>query len=148
MMVIQRNKKDGVKTFNKKWKDYEEGFGDLSGDKLVWTRGIKSLHRDWPWELRIDFQFENKIWSHLHYKQFKVGSSSVEYPLTIGGFTGITPEDPFVTHSLNNMKFTTTDNDNDRAGGNCTANHYDGWWHNNCFHIDPNYQSLRLANGS
>ena len=32
-MVIQRNKKDGVNTFNKKWKDFE-GFGDLSGDKL------------------------------------------------------------------------------------------------------------------
>ena len=30
-MVIQRNIKNGVKTFDKKWKDFEEGFGDLTG---------------------------------------------------------------------------------------------------------------------
>ena len=93
---------------------HEEGFGDLNGDKL-WYR-LKALNcftETGQWELRIDFQFDNKTWSHLHYKQFKVGSSSAEHPLTIGGFTGITPTDPFVTSPLNNMKFTTTDNDND-----------------------------------
>ena len=68
-MVIQRNKKDGVKTFKKKWKDYEEGFGDLNGDKLWY--GLKALNcftETGQWELRIDFQFENKTWSHLYYK--------------------------------------------------------------------------------
>ena len=136
-MVIQRNKKDGVKTFNKKWKDYEEGFGDLSGDKLWY--GLKALNcftETGQWELRIDFQFDNKTWSHLHYKQFKVGSSSAEYPLTIGGFTGITT-DPFVTHPLNGMRFTTIDNDNDQSRGNCAGQ---GWWHNDCYHIAPNRQ--------
>ena len=141
-MVIQRNKKDGVKTFNKKkWKDYEEGFGDLNGDKLWY--GLKALNcftETGQWELRIDFQFENKTWSHLHYKQFKVGSSSAEYTLTIGGFTGITPTDPFLTHPLNNMKFTTIDNDNDQNGGNCAASSTGGWWHNSCAHIYPNRQ--------
>ena len=139
-MVIQRNKKDGVKTFDKKWKDFEEGFGELNGDKMWY--GLKALNcftETGQWELRIDFQFVNKTWSHLHYKQFKVGSSSDEYPLTIGGFTGITPEDPFVTHPLNNMKFTTSDNDNDQNSGNCAVSR-GGWWHNNCFHIGPNYQ--------
>ena len=138
-MVIQRNIKDGVKTFNKTWKDYEEGFGDLNGDKLWY--GLKSLScftETGQWELRIDFQFENKTWSHLHYKQFKVGSSSAEYPLTIGGFTGITT-DPFVTHPLNKVRFSTPDNDNDQGGGNCAASR-GGWWYNSCAHIYPNYQ--------
>ena len=138
-MVMQRNKKDGVNMFNKKWKDFKEGFGDLNGDKLWY--GLKALNcftKTGQRELRIDFQFENKTWSHLHYKQFKVGSSSAEYPLTIGGFTGITT-DPFVTHSLKNMKFTTIDNDNDQRGGNC-ANSRSGWWYNNCAHIKPNNQ--------
>ena len=128
-----------MKTFNKKWKDYEEGFGDLNGDKLWY--GLKALNcftETGQWELRIDFQFDNKTWSHLHYKQFKVGSSSAEYPLTIGGFTGITPTDPFVTHLLNGMRFSTLDNDNDQ-GGNCAARD-SGWWNNNCFHINPNRQ--------
>ena len=34
--------------------------------------------------------------SYLHYNTFSVGTESEEYPLTIGGFTGITPTDPFV----------------------------------------------------
>ena len=141
-MVIQRNKKDGVKTFNTKWKDFEEGFGDLNEDKMWY--GLKALNcftETGEWEFRIDFQFENKTWSHLHYKQFKVESSSAEYPLTIGGFTGITPTDPFVTHPLNSMRFSTSDNDNDQnIGGNCAASYSNGWWYNNCFHIGPNYQ--------
>ena len=139
-MVIQRNKKDGVETFNKKWKDFEEGFGHLNGDKLWY--GLKALNcftENGQWKLRIDLQFENKTWSHLHYKQFKVGNTSAEYPLTIGGFTGITT-DPFVTNQpLNGMKFTTVDNDNDqRSGSNCAS--HDGWWHNDCSHINLNYQ--------
>ena len=104
--------------------------------------GLKALNcftETGQWELRIDFQFENKTWSHLHYKQFKVGSSSAEYPLTIGGFTGITTN-PFVTHPLNNMKFSTSDNDNDRRSGNCAAVYSSGWWYNNCYYINPNHQ--------
>ena len=57
--------------------------------------------------------------------------------MTIGEFTGITPTDPFVIH--NRMKFSTSDNDNDQAGGNCAVNH-GGWWHNSCHLINPNYQ--------
>ena len=145
MQIIQKNKKDGVKTFNKKWKDFEEGFGDLNGDKLWY--GLKALNcftETGQWELRIDFQFENKTWSHLHYKQFKVGNSSAEYPLTIGGFTGITT-DPFVTHPLNNMKFSTVDNDNDQDGGSCAARVKHGWWFNKCANIYPNQQSPGMS---
>ena len=138
--LYKGNKKDGVKTFERKWKEFEEGFGDLNGDKLWY--GLKALNcftETGQWELRIDFQFANKTWSHVHYTQFKVGSSSAEYPLTIGGFTGITPKDPFVTVPLNSMRFTTSDNDNDQNSRNCATND-GGWWHNNCYHINPNSQ--------
>ena len=105
--------------------------------------GLKALNcftETGQWELRIDFQFDNKTWSHLHYKQFKVGNSSAEYPLTIGEFTGITPTNPFVTYQpLNNMKFTTIDNDNDQHSGNCAATR-GGWWYNNCYYINLNRQ--------
>ena len=34
-MLVQRSIKDGVKYFeDKKWKDYEEGFGDLNSSKF------------------------------------------------------------------------------------------------------------------
>ena len=44
-MIIQRNKKDGVNTFNKKWKEFEEGFGDFNGDKLWY--GLKAGQGWW-----------------------------------------------------------------------------------------------------
>ena len=78
-----------------------------------------------------------KTQSYLHYNTFGVGTESKEYPLTIGGFTGITPTDPFVTHPLNCENFSTVDND--KSSSNCAAAH-SGWWHNNCYHFDPNIQ--------
>ncbi|XP_065918864.1 fibrinogen-like protein A [Dysidea avara] len=144
-MVIQRNVKDGVSFFeSKKWIEYEEGFGDLKSSKFWY--GLKALHcftQTGDWELRIDFQFDNKIWSHLHYNTFSVGSESNEYPLTIGGFTGIAPEDPFVADPLNGRRFSAVDNDNDEYRGNCAAL-LGGWWYNNCDHIRPNDQPLEI----
>ena len=125
---------------NKQWKDYEEGFGDLKSSKFWY--GLKALHcfaQTGQWELRIDFQFENKTWSHLHYNTFSVGTESKEYPLTIGEFTGTTTTDPFVTHPLNGLRFSAIDNDNDRYGSNCASGH-GGWWHGGCSHIYPNRQ--------
>ena len=140
-IVIQRNIKDGIDTFNRTWKEYEEGFGGLDSNKLWY--GLKGLHlftRTGQWELRIDFQFENLTRSYLHYNTFSVGTESEEYPLTIGGFTGITSTDPFVTHPVNGQRFSTIDNDNDKRRTNCAAIYNSGWWYNNCFHISPNRQ--------
>ena len=119
-IVIQRNIKDGVKTFNKTWKDYEEGFGDLNGDKLWY--GLKALHcftKTGQWELRIDFQFTNGTWSHLHYNHFSVGNTSQDYKLNIGGFTGTTTEH-FTYHS--GKRFSTADHGDKKS---CTDQ--DGW---------------------
>jgi len=142
-MVVQRSIKSGLRYFSKrKWKHYKKGFGNLNSGKLWY--GLKGLHcftQTGQWELRVDFQFENKTWSHLHYNIFSIGEESKEYPLTIGGFTGITPTDPFVTHPLNGQKFTTSDNDNDQSSGNCAKLTGSGWWHNQCWHINPNRPS-------
>ena len=80
--------------------------------------------------------------SYLHYNQFSVGSASEEYPLTVGGFTGVST-DLFAYH--NGMKFTTPDNDNDNYGGNCAAGRKSGWWYNNCYHININQQPPWVA---
>ena len=143
-IVIQRNKKDSQLNFNKNWTDYEEGFGNLNKE---FSCGLKELHcmtQRGQWEMRVDYQKNEKTWSYLHYNQFSVGSASEEYPLTVGGFTGV-GTDWFATHAhpLNGMKFSTPDNDNDKyknANFNCAANTRSGWWHNNCFDININKQ--------
>ena len=138
--VIQR-RKDGSVDFDRPWSDYEKGFGDLNGEFWYGLKTMNCLTQTGQWELRVDFEFKNKSRSYLHYSKFKVGSATHEYPLTIGGFTGITPTDPFATHSLNGRKFTTYDNDNDFYSNNCAGETKGngGWWHRNCWNINLNY---------
>ena len=94
------------------------------------------------WEMRVDYQKKDKTWSYYHYNQFSVGSASEEYPLTVGGFTGVgTDLFNYPTNKLNGMKFSTLDNDNDKRNGtNCAVAFRSGWWHNKCFNTNINYQ--------
>ena len=62
--------------------------------------------------MRLDYQIKDK--TYLHYNQFSVGSASEEYPLTVGGFTGV-GTDWFTAGSHNGMKFSTPDNQNDNT---------------------------------
>jgi len=145
--VIQR-RKDGSENFNRPWADYEKGFGDLNGEFWYGLKAMNCLTQTGQWELRVDFEFENKTRSFLHYNVFRVGSASEEYPLTINGFTGETPSDPFSTQQpLAGMKFTTYDNDNDRSRDNCAARGNGGWWHRSCWNINLNYRYKSSESG-
>ena len=138
-IVIQRNKKDSLVNFNKNWTDYEKGFGDLNTEFWYGLESMHCLTQRGQWEMRVDYQKNDQTWSYLHYNQFSVGNASVEYPLNVGGFTGV-GTDRFASHSLNGMKFATPDNDNDKGSRNCAAHHKSGWWYNQCTHIDVNQQ--------
>ena len=142
-LVVQR-RQDGSVDFNRGWKDYEEGFGSLTSEFWYGLRPLHCLTNQGQWELRIDFTFTNGTKLYLSYNKFSVGPASSQYQLSISGFTGITT-DPFNSgHSINGMKFTTKDRDNDRGRGNCAVNGHGGnnggWWYNNCAHILLNYQ--------
>ena len=140
-MVIQRNGKNSWLSFNKNWKEYEDGFGDLKDDFWARLKLMNALTQRGQWEMRVDFQYDNKTWSYLHYSQFSVESASEEYSLTITGYTGISG-DYFTTGNEPdvNAKFTTYDNDNDVWGDNCAVDSGSGWWFYSCFDINPNYQ--------
>ena len=87
----------------------------------------------------MDYQFNNKTLSYLHYNQFSVGSVNEEYPLNVGGFTGV-GTDWFASQPLNGTKFSTPDNDNDKNSGNCATSHKSEWWYNSCYQININRQ--------
>ena len=144
-IVIQRNKKDIVTDFNRKWADYEKGFGDLNTEFWYGLEEVHCLTQRGQWEMRVDYQFTNKTWSYLHYNQFSVGSANEKYPLTVGGFAGL-GTDWFAYH--NGMKFSTPDNDNDKWSSNCATKHKNGWWYNKCFHILINTQPPYVHDGS
>ena len=100
--------------------------------------------------MRVDYQLNNKTWFYLHYNLFNVGSVSEEYPLTVGGFTGV-GTDSFndQSHPHNGMKFSTPDNDNDKSSSrNCTAYYKTGWWYHHCYNFNINTQPPRVRGNS
>jgi len=112
-LVIQR-RKDGLVDFDRDWVDYEDGFGDLRGEFWFGLSAIHTLTKQGQWELRIDYQLENKTKGYLSYDTFMVGSADEQYMLTISGFSSTTAiNDPFrnsgtgVPHSINGSPFTT-----------------------------------------
>ena len=100
--------------------------------------------------MRVDFQFNIETWTYIHYNQFSVGSTSGEYPLTIGGFTGM-GHDRFEHHTdpSNGMKFSTGDNHNDKQDShNCAAYYNSGWWYHSCYYINFNKQLPNISGRS
>lgn len=142
-LVIQR-RKNGTENFHRSWNDYERGFGSLKDEMWYGLRALHCMTQTGQWELRIDFTFNNGTSSYLHYNSFSVGPAVDMYPLSISGFTGVAPTDPFTEYPISGQKFTTFDRDNDESSGNCAITGGGsatpgGWWYKNCFLINLNY---------
>ena len=141
-LVIQRRDQNYSISFHRSWTEYADGFGDLYNEFWLGLRGMHCLTSTGNWELRIDFTFDNGTKSFMHYNHFRVGPATDNYRLSISGFTGITPNDPFDSnHALNGQPFSTYDRNN---YGNCAVSGHGstapgGWWHRSCFLINLNY---------
>ena len=96
--VIQRSRVGSSVDFNKKWKHYEEGFGDLEDHFWYGLKSIHCLTQNHPWEMAIAFHLKTGKVHEIRYGQFSVGNASAGYPLTIGEFTGGDDTDWFASH--------------------------------------------------
>ena len=145
--VIQRNRKSSQLSFEKNWKEYEEGFGNVNSDFWAGLKLMHALTQSGQWEMRIDYQKEDNTWTYLHYDRFSVESARKEYQLYVSGYTGEvtfgSEQDPFTgpDRTPNRMRFTTHDNENDQEpNNNCAVQWSGGWWYNNCYRININHQ--------
>ena len=131
--VFQR-RQDGSVDFYRFWTDYENGFGNLTGEFWLGLSKINRLTKEQSNTLRVDLGDFSKNKAYAQYTTFCVGNSTTEYTLTVGGYSG-TAEDS-LTGEHNGMKFSTRDNDNSQ--GNCAQAWHGGWWFNGCFHSHLN----------
>ena len=129
-IVIQRNRINSQLSFNKNWREYKEGFGDLNNEFWAGLELMHTLTQRGQREMRVDYQDNNKAWFYLHHYQFSVGSASVKYLLTVGGYSGSISS----SHALyyNRVTFSTPDNDNDESSGNCATDSKSGNWYKHC----------------
>ncbi|XP_063415207.1 ficolin-1-like [Mytilus trossulus] len=132
-VLIRRT--DGSQDFNKKWLEYENGFGDLNKEFWLGNKYINTLTTAKNTEMRVDMENFKGEKRYAKYSTFKVGDAGSKYKLTISGFSG-NAGDAFPHH--NGMKFTTPDQDNDLANFNCAV-HYSrvgaGWWFGKCDNV-------------
>ena len=86
--MFQR-RQDGSQDFYLYWKDYENGFGDLSNE--FWL-GLAHMHRltasTARTELRVDLEDFSSSTRYAQYTDFGIGDASSNYVLTVAGYYG------------------------------------------------------------
>ena len=136
--MFQR-RQDGSQDFYLYWDDYEQGFGNLTGEFWLGLSNIHRLTAAAPHtELRVDLEDFEEATAYAKYNEFAVGNSTSNYVLTVGGYSG-TAGDSLVNTSdanvngHNGRQFSTRDRDHDRsASRNCAIIFSGAWWYNNC----------------
>ena len=108
--VVQR-RQNGSVDFHRDWGEYEDGFGNLTGEFWYGLRALHCLTGHGGWEMRIDVTSTNGTKILLQYEEFKVASAKDKYRMTYSGFQGTTT-DPMVIHNEMNFPLKTC-NDND-----------------------------------
>ena len=124
--VFQR-REDGSVDFYRNWTDYENGFGNLTGEFWLGLSKIHRLTKEGSNTLRVDLgDFEGNT-RYANYSTFSVSDGSTEYILTVGGYSGTAGNSLF---QHNGSRFSTYDNDNDELGNtNCAQLQTSAWWY-------------------
>ncbi|KAJ8270849.1 hypothetical protein GJAV_G00119980 [Gymnothorax javanicus] len=126
--VLQR-RTNGKLDFMKRWRQYVQGFGELTDEFWLGLDKIYELtNTQTQYELRIDLRLGAES-AYAVYDNFKLASSRQKYKITVGNYRG-NSGDAMTYHQ--GRPFSTVDSDNDVALGNCALTHRGAWWYKNC----------------
>ncbi|KAM6954076.1 techylectin-5B [Aplochiton taeniatus] len=128
--MIQR-RVDGSVNFDRSWRDYREGFGDLYSEFWLGNQHIHDLTTQGDYSLRIDLEDWSGKHKHALYQSFSVEGEGRQYRLHVSGFSG-TVEDSFSWYH-DKQGFSTPD-----TGNICAEISHGGWWYNQCFYANLN----------
>ena len=133
--TIIQSKGQCITSFNKKWIDYENGFGSLSTD--LWLgNDLVSYLTGRPHKARFDLVTAEGESRYAHYDHFRVLNATQKYKMRVWGYSGDAGnglEGPTSRYNANGSMFTTTDKDNDKYPTvNCADIARSGWWWNWC----------------
>ncbi|XP_063197208.1 fibrinogen-like protein 1-like protein [Chroicocephalus ridibundus] len=137
--VVQRNTYTTEITWEESWTTYKYSFGNMRGDHWLGTQYLHLLTQQGTYKVRFIVRNKANITHYAEYDIFRVESEASGYPLRLGRFSGdgddyLTSYYPKKGGIHDNMKFSTTDRDQDQYSGNC-ANSYGGWWYDKCQNV-------------
>ena len=129
--------------FHRLWASYESGFGDLDGNHWLGLTYLARLSNAAPIELIVEIQdLNNDKWYFARYATLNVSGSADGYRFNVSGFSGSTSDElgsGYGRITVNGMRFSTYDMDNDnKVGGNCAETSATGWWLNDCYRVNLN----------
>lgn len=128
-IVIQKRFDGSVRFSDRKWIEYQNGFGNLAGE--FWL-GLDKIHllTKTPVRIRFDLGAPDGAKRFAVYQGFTIAGADQKYKLTTGKYIDGDGGDSFT--SENGKRFSTVDQDNDLVGHSCAQTYKSGWWHGRC----------------
>ena len=120
-------------SFDRTWREYENGFGNLSGEFWYGLKNMHCLTTREPMEVELEVSKTDGTKILMSYGEFVVKGPDASYTLQVSDKHHNGTD--FFGYYHTGMKFTTKDRDNDEhgLGTNCAIAHAGGWWHNACY---------------
>eukprot|EP00794_Sanderia_malayensis_P019193 gene19193-21115_t len=126
--VIQR-RIDGSQNFYLNWNDYKKGFGDLRKEFWLGNDKINRLTKQKNTMIRFDLEDTQGNKAFAEYSSFSIDNEASKYRVHVAGYKGTAGN----SFSVNGLKFSTKDKDNDsNPGGSCAIAYYGAWWYSYC----------------
>uniref|UniRef100_A0A0P4W2X4 Fibrinogen C-terminal domain-containing protein n=1 Tax=Scylla olivacea TaxID=85551 RepID=A0A0P4W2X4_SCYOL len=120
--------------FNKTWKEYREGFGDLRGEFWIGNEVVHALTSQTPHQLYVLLEDWDGNIAEGMWNSFKIAGEAESYQLSVEGYQTAksTTGDSFGYHH-HRRPFSTYDKDNDTDDHeHCAKRYGGGWWYFQC----------------
>ncbi|XP_065419357.1 fibrinogen-like protein 1-like protein [Chrysemys picta bellii] len=126
--VVQRNSHNTEITWKESWSTYKYGFGNVQRDYWPGNEYLSLLTRQNTYKVRFVVEDKSNNTCYTEYDIFSVEDEPSGYPLRLGRYSGDGKDYLTTYHSglggiHDNMKFSTTDKDQDQTSGNCASSY-------------------------
>lgn len=128
--IVVLRRIDGSVLFQRDWKTYKNGFGEVDGEYFMGLDKLHALTKKRSMELLFILEDNDGVVKSERYERFAIGNEEEKYILHTMGVASGTAGDSFRDQQF--MKFTTFDRDNDIHGDNCAEMRTGGWWYRRC----------------
>ncbi|XP_043198627.1 angiopoietin-related protein 7-like [Amphibalanus amphitrite] len=134
--VIQR--RDNIEPrqdFYLGWKEYKEGFGNVTLEFWWGLEHLFQLTSYRQYELRIDLEAFDGSQRYATYQQFRISSEEDGYTLSASDYSGTAGDGLYPSV---NEKFSTRDRDQDSSFRHCAQVYKGAWWYYGCGYSNLN----------
>ncbi|XP_037616159.1 angiopoietin-related protein 5-like [Sebastes umbrosus] len=144
--TVFQKRSGGAVSFNRKWKAYKKGFGNLNQDHWLGLKNVFSLtkNKTRKWTMRVDLWDHKDVNAFAEYRNFRLGNAKSAFKLHVGKYSGNAGDairGAYPGIDQNGFGFSTVDRDSDGcspcifgdiAQMDCTSSDGGGWWYSSC----------------